>query len=139
MTESLTDLGLSEGMFDKPVVAFFFFLPFLESPAVTRDDDILVEFCNDRAISPSCHMTGSRSCRNCCCGPMTHPGRQIRIQAITSGAVIRKCFIRYAPIQVPVRPSPALQWTAKARLGGTASKASSTRCKIRMGGHDPSK
>lgn len=38
---------------------------------------------------PACHMRDSICFRKCCCGPMTHPGRQTRIHPIASAAVKR--------------------------------------------------
>src|ERR1700722_191659 len=44
----------------------------------------------------------------CCCGPTTLPGRTIRMKPIASFAVNPYFHTRYAPMSVPVRPSPAL-------------------------------
>jgi hypothetical protein len=39
--------------------------------------------------SPAAHMGRCSDSRYCCCGPITEPGRQIRIQPMTSAAVRR--------------------------------------------------
>ena len=57
-------------------------LPLAVSDIWLAVNDVLIN-------SPSCHITGWRSSKNCCWGPMTHPGRQILIHAMTSGAVSR--------------------------------------------------
>ena len=47
------------------------------------------ELATARIASPSYHIIGCICSRNSCCGPMTIPGRHIRIHPITSFAVIR--------------------------------------------------
>ena len=42
------------------------------------------------------------------------PGRQIRIHPMKAAAGNAKCFKQYRAIRLPVRPRPALQWTAMA-------------------------
>jgi hypothetical protein len=69
--------------------------------------------CSSSSFS-NVHSCGCLTTRNCCCGPTMLPGRQIRHHAMASRAENRYFFIRYAAIFVPVRPSPALQWTATA-------------------------
>lgn len=48
----------------------------------------------ERNTTPCCHKRSSASATNCCCGPMTQPGRQRRSQEMTSCAVYIQCFIR---------------------------------------------
>ena len=93
---TVTDFGLSgDGGDFRPVLGdlllddlllllldFPLFLPLVASDILLAVNDALIS-------SPSCHMTGWRSSKNCCWGPMTHPGRQILIHAMTSGAVSR--------------------------------------------------
>mmetsp|Transcript_71417 Transcript_71417/g.141596 ORF Transcript_71417/g.141596 Transcript_71417/m.141596 type:complete len:201 (+) Transcript_71417:361-963(+) len=62
--------------------------------------------------SPSACIRDSISARKFCCGPMTEPGRHNLSQEITSGVVTPYHFMRYNDMSVPVRPRPALQWTA---------------------------
>lgn len=68
-----------------------------------RFEDGLVSFLLD--FNAQHH--GCFSIRNCCCGPKTEPGRQIRIQAILSAAVNSNSFINQQAMSVPVRPRPA--------------------------------
>ena len=48
------------------------------------------------------------------------PGLAILINPINAAAGNLKCFIAYKPINVPVLPSPALQWIAIAPFSFSA-------------------
>mmetsp|Transcript_90622 Transcript_90622/g.293350 ORF Transcript_90622/g.293350 Transcript_90622/m.293350 type:complete len:206 (+) Transcript_90622:51-668(+) len=65
-----------------------------------------------RGVPPSLNISSCMVTRNCCCGPRTLPGLQMRFQPMNALAGKWKCFIAYSPIRVHVRPNPALQWTA---------------------------
>mmetsp|Transcript_25811 Transcript_25811/g.79636 ORF Transcript_25811/g.79636 Transcript_25811/m.79636 type:complete len:228 (-) Transcript_25811:620-1303(-) len=67
-----------------------------------------------RYTSPAVSRRRCMLSRYCCCGPMTHPGRQMRHHAMHSRDVRPKCFIKNTEMSVPVRPRPALQCTATA-------------------------
>ena len=75
-----------------------------------------------------CHPRASHALRYSCCGPMTLPGRTIRSQPMASSALNPACFINQRATSVPVRPSPARQWTATAPLA--ASQMSRKRSTI---------
>ena len=56
---------------------------------------------------PRAQHQGCFPIKNCCWGPITEPGRQIRIHAMLSAAVTPNSFIIQQAISVPVLPSPA--------------------------------
>lgn len=61
---------------------------------------------------PSSNILSYISFKNCCWGPRTDPGLQIRAHPIKAAAGNPKCFMQYRQITDAVLPNPALQWTA---------------------------
>ena len=88
---------------------------------------VIWEFCNFvmrmRRFSwpPRSSMRWSMLFKYCYWGPRIDPGLAILIQPMKAAGGKPKCFIQYKPIKVPVRPSPALQWTARAPFSFSAA------------------
>mmetsp|Transcript_16472 Transcript_16472/g.41665 ORF Transcript_16472/g.41665 Transcript_16472/m.41665 type:complete len:209 (-) Transcript_16472:902-1528(-) len=61
---------------------------------------------------PSHRPRSSTASRNCCCQPMTLPGRISRRYPMASRALKPSCLIMCNAISVPVLPTPSKQWTA---------------------------
>lgn len=68
----------------------------------------LTIFRRNSSMAPHCSHSCCLTYMYCCWGPTTLPGRTIRMKAMASFAENLYFHMRYAPIRVPVRPSPAL-------------------------------